>query len=219
MRRAILAALLFFALTMSCAKRSAAYELPIQPVYQQTQVWCWAAVAEMVLRYYDWQSINPAGNYQCGIVALLNPICNQNCFACITPIGSTFQLAQVMHYYQQVANQIAYPGDFVEVQPEPRLSLDDLVGEIDSDAPVLIGISPSGMASFYPPGMSDHVALVVGYDEQTGALLVNDPYPYNGIAFNPYMQVGGQQTKLGQYWISYPALVQGLGYKDTLTLR
>lgn len=219
MRRAIYAVFLALALIASHAKRPAAHELPIPPVYQQTPVWCWAAVAEMVLRYYDWDSINPAGNFQCGVVALLGPMCNQNCFACVTPIGNSFQLAQVIEGYQQVADRFGYPGDFVDVRTGPRLTLDDIIDELDSGTPVMIGISPSGMAPFYPPGMSDHVALVVGYDERTGALLVNDPYPYGGNRFDPYLPVGGQPSKRGQYWISYPALVQGLGYKDTLLLR
>jgi hypothetical protein len=65
-----------------------ASELLIDPVYQQTPVWCWAAVGEMVFTHYGVANINPAGNFQCGIIALLHPICNQDCRACQVGAGS-----------------------------------------------------------------------------------------------------------------------------------
>jgi hypothetical protein len=44
-----------------------ATKLEIFPVCQQTPVWCWAAVGEMVFRYYDVPTINTRCGYQCGI--------------------------------------------------------------------------------------------------------------------------------------------------------
>lgn len=74
-------------------------ELPIAPIAQQTEVWCWAASAEMILRYYNEPNLNPAGNYQCGVVGgyyylLGGPShpCVSNCFLCQSPASSAFEI-------------------------------------------------------------------------------------------------------------------------------
>ena len=87
------------------ATESISEQLRIRPVYQQTIVWCWAAVSEMVLRYYGVPNLNPAGNCQCGVVGSLGGVCSANCGACVTAIGSTYQMAGVLRNYQQLAKQ------------------------------------------------------------------------------------------------------------------
>jgi hypothetical protein len=54
-------------------------DLDISPTFQQTPVWCWAASAEMVLTYYDIPDLNPVGDFQCAIAALVSPACVNNC--------------------------------------------------------------------------------------------------------------------------------------------
>src|SRR5689334_6854940 len=46
-------------------------QLVVAPVQQETEVWCWLAVGEMVFRYYGLPSVNGFGDYQCGIVGAL----------------------------------------------------------------------------------------------------------------------------------------------------
>lgn len=56
--------------------------LPVPPRYQETPVWCWVAVGEMVFRYYGIPNMNGPGNYQCGVIgALAGPYspCWGNC--------------------------------------------------------------------------------------------------------------------------------------------
>lgn len=205
-------AILFFQTNSSLADSR---ELRIRPAYQETVVWCWAAVSEMVFRRYRVPNLNPAGNFQCGIVGSLGGACWNDCRFCITPIGSTFQMAQVLENYQSIANRRVF-----RAVPEPRMSFRQIVREIDQGNPVVAGISPSGMGGFYPDGMSEHVALIVGYDENGGGWLkVNDPMPYRLLGYDPYSRAGAELDRRGAYWIRYETFARHLGYKDTIRLR
>jgi hypothetical protein len=199
-----------------------AEELEIPPVYQKTMVWCWAAVSEMVLKYYDVPNLNPAGDYQCGVVGSLGGVCSANCGWCITPIGSTFQMANVLRNYQNIVRQYGLFGfQSFRASAVGRLNADDIEDEIDSSNPVIVGISPSGMGRYYTGGMSEHVALIVGYEYNGGNLWlkVNDPMPYGLVGYDPYIAADAQLDQRGSYWITYNNLVRYLGYKDTIIIR
>src|SRR5262245_52638322 len=100
MKKGLCALAMICAIVASGGRSSVADEdLHISPVMQQTEVWCWAAVAEMVLDHYDFDTINPGGDYQCGVVAMLGGVCNANCYACKTGIGSTTNLSAVLKQY------------------------------------------------------------------------------------------------------------------------
>ena len=210
------------AIAASPARTSAATErLPIAPVMQQTPVWCWAAVGEMVLRYYDYPSINPAGNYQCGIVGSLGGACWANCGYCVTSIGSADGLIAAIESYQALADSLVrHRGESFSLDATGALDPDEIVGEIDGSRPVIAGISPSGNGWRYPPGLSEHVALIVGYrdDGPDLVLVVNDPMPYALTPFDPYLAAGGRMLRPGQYAIEYGAFVGWLGYKDTIEI-
>lgn len=196
-----------------------ARELQVRPTYQQTPVWCWAAVSEMVLKFYRVPNLNPAGNYQCGVVGTLGGICASNCGACVKTIGSTFQMADLLRNYQYLARQ--YTGNSFrsfDVRAVGRLTPDQIEREINRRNPIIIGVSPSGMGDYYPPGMGEHVALIVGFesDGRNFWLKVNDPMPYGYFGYDPYLAAGGQLDRRGAYWITYSDLVQYLSYKDTI---
>lgn len=94
-------ALMCFSFTIS---RTYAEEiLPISPVYQESPVWCWAAVSEMVFRHYGVPSINPIGDYQCGIAALVHPGCEFNCGNCVVSAPSISYVNNVIRNYPKVA--------------------------------------------------------------------------------------------------------------------
>ena len=200
---------------------AASRRLDIPPVVQQTPVWCWAAAGEMALRHLNVPSINPIGNYQCGIVATLGGNCWNDCRLCITPIGSTNNLSSVLNSYQSIARRNGYQGRLFETLPNPRMSFRELIYEIDAGRPVLAGISPSGMGKFYPPGMSEHVVVVVGYQNNgpVQQVLVNDPMPYGRFGFDPYLHIGADREQGGHYRISYDRFVNLLGYKDSILFR
>lgn len=209
----------FLPWTVSAPK---ALELPISASVQQTPVWCWAAVGEMTLRYFGVPNLSPVGNYQCAVVAALGGVCFNSCAACVTTVSGTPQLAQVMEAYQSFAFQFGFDGfQTFDAIPTGRLSPDEIIDEIDEDLPVLAGISPSGMGEYYPPGMSEHVTLIVGYEVQGNVLWlkVNDPMPYGMFGYDPYIIAGAQPSGLGSYWIPYTTYVQRLGYKDSIIVR
>jgi hypothetical protein len=188
--------------------------LPIEPVYQQTPVWCWAAVGEMVFEYHGVHNINPAGNFQCGIIALVHPICNQNCGNCPIPAGSLRTMNNMLVQYPRVASSASSVQTRISTSVSHNaLSLENLKREIDLGRPVVAGISPSG---YRHVGVSEHVALIVGYD---GAdIIVNDPFPFSSSAFSgdPYIAADGARLGPGQYRIGYSRFRRNLQWKESI---
>ena len=194
--------------------------LQIAPIAQQTEVWCWAATAEMVFRYYGLPNLNPQNNYQCGIVAAYagpQSICFSNCLACVEPIGAMSNTQTLINGYGLVARQYA-PSKILSSRIFfNSLLIDQVAGEISAGRPVIAGISPNG---FKYPNFSQHVVLIVGYDVSgiSPRIVVNDPFPYNAFPFqpDPYLIAGGFQTRPGQYSISYSAVVVSLNWANTI---
>lgn len=195
--------------------------LYVDPVAQRTEVWCWAAVSEMLLTHYDYGSINPFGDFQCGVVAMLGGICNANCGACRTGIGSLHNLKAVLEQYQAIAEHMGVAGDAIRPRVRGALSTAQIIEEIDEGDPIIAGISPSGMGGYYPPSFGEHVALIVGYEENDGRLylIVNDPFPYAYTGFDPFLMVGAEMLEPGQYLISYDSFRRRLSYKDSIYFR
>lgn len=203
--------------------------LPIPPVYQQTPVWCWLAVGEMVHRYYGLPTLNPTGNYQCGLVATLagpNSPCWNNCGNCIGAAGNygpvNVVVADMVRRYPEVLRSLnRYDGPTLTVQWEySALSDDRITNEIDAGRPIIAGISPSG----YPQNVqSEHVALVIGYEPTDGGLnlIVNDPFPFDRPPFNqrsnPYAAQGGQLLGAGRYTISAERFRSGLVWRESFS--
>ncbi|HYI08067.1 MAG TPA: C39 family peptidase [Thermoanaerobaculia bacterium] len=192
----------------------AASDLGIAPVYQQTPVWCWAAVGEMVFEHYGVANINPYGNFQCGIIALIHPVCNQNCGNCIVPAGSLSTMNNMLTGYPRFASKATDTSTRITTRTRGnRLSLEDVQAEIDAGRPIVAGISPSG---YRGNAVSEHVALIVGYEDSD--LIVNDPFPFSTNAFtgDPYEAAGGEKIDRGQYRVPYRKFVSQLQWKETI---
>lgn len=191
--------------------------LAIAPIPQQTEVWCWAATAEMVFRHYGLPNLNPAANYQCGVVAAYyGGQCAVNCFACVAPIGSMSQMQALINNYGLVANQYFPSRVLTSSLLFNALTSSQLVQEIDANRPVIAGISPAGYAY---PNFSQHAVLIVGYDNSspTFRVIVNDPFPY--LAFpapSPYVLAGGVLVRPGQYSVPYSAFVGLMNWANTI---
>lgn len=214
--------LLFFGFALVALPLAKADDhLFIQPVIQQTQVWCWAAVSEMVLDHYNYGSVDPGGNFQCGVVAMLGGWCDWNCANCVTGIGSLHNLALVLRGYQRAARHDGVNGDSFKPSMTGHLSPQQIAKEIEDGDPIIAGISPSGMGKFYPPSFGEHVALIVGYEKSRHAfyVVVNDPFPYGYVRYDPYLQVGAQMREPGQYLIDYETFRFRLGYRDSIYFR
>ena len=169
-------------------------ELKIPVITQQTPVWCWAATASMALKVLGFPDLNPAQNYQCGVVAAAFEDCQDDCTKCVTSLGSMASLVGVLERYRDLAvedglvqwsdrfspNYAAYP-----LLPRIKRSL-------DLSFPVIAGISPDRKPD--DPAKSEHSVLITGYDDDyhgTGEqwVVVRDPYPYQPGA-SPYTNAG-----------------------------
>lgn len=219
MRRITAQVIMLFLLTLTVH----AEDLSIPPRFQETYVWCWIAVGQMVFEYYDIPNVNPGGDYQCGIVGLLaagtiRHDCAFQCQNCTVPAGSATGITSMIEEYPK---RVAAIGD--EEVPRLRasyrhgaLSFTSVQSAIDEQHPIIAGISPSGRPSRW--ASSQHVALIVGYDDTDDEprLLVNDPYPFTGA--NPYEAAGADSNGDGSYWISYGDFREGLDWGETFVV-
>ena len=170
----------------------------------------------MVFRHNNLPAVNQ--NYQCGIVAAyFGGQCAINCGLCVQPIGPMSQAQVLINNYGGVAAQYGPSRNLSSTLVFGPLSINQLASEIDSNRPVIAGISPGGYSY---PNFSMHIVLVVGYDV-TGPsprVVVNDPFPYNAFPqqSNPYLRVGGFQIQSGQYSISYDSFVSPMNWANTI---
>ena len=185
--------------------------LDIPPLRQQTRVWCWLAVGEMVLRYYNVKQLNQV-SYQCGIVGAVFPAwCGATCLNCIVGAGKAENITKILRDYPAAAGAPSLKSRHLE----RSLTAAEVKSEIDAERPIIAGISPSKDGPRKPP---QHVALIVGYVESEGKLhlIVNDPYPFDETRVpNPYVAAGGENNHDGSYCIAYDAFRDKLDWLET----
>ena len=198
--------------------------LNVAPIAQQTQVWCWAASAEMILRYHGLPNLNPGYDYQCGVVGTYFYLvygpqhpCVYNCYLCETGASGMTEVRRIVEQYGDVARSFGVNSpDLRSTIQFSALTLQQLAKNLDENRPVIAGISPTGISL---PNISMHAIILVGYDA-TGPdpiVYVNDPFPY--LAFfqqDPYTMYGGAFIAPGRYAISYEALVEMLRWGNTI---
>lgn len=214
----LIVGLLFIA---SAGRSAAAVLLPIPPIAQQTPEWCWAAASQMVLQYYGFPNLNPAGNYQCAVVGAQGGPCAANCGFCLGAGGTTQRIAAVIISYAQVAAAWTH---FVNNRFHPHTSgimaPQQIAISIQNHAPIIAGISPTSIP--FPPGMgfSQHAVVIVGYAQTSVgfAVIINDPYPYPPYAI-PYLQAGGEMIRPQQYLIPFQMFVQVFHYGNSITFN
>jgi hypothetical protein len=196
--------------------------LHIPPVFQERLSWSWAAVGEMVFKYYYVPAAHRT-DYQCGI-AQERKLCTgtPNCSECDLPAGDEASMVRMLEQYPVMAKPGGTAGDIALTVQSKAGSLSELEvkKEIDEGRPIIAGVSPSG---FKVDGISQHMALIVGYDDSSGVLMltVNDPFPFEDDRFlwisNPYqpnMDMSGENT--GQYEISFERFRSKLKWKQTM---
>lgn len=216
-------ALFLVGIALGAYRPAVADDLDIDPVIQQTPVWCWAATSEMILKYYGFPNLNPGGNYQCGVVGSVGGVCSANCAACITTGGTSYSIANIIRNYASVAYRFTGYRSYERFSPRAtgRLSVGGIIDHIDAGAPVLAGITPSGFRFPSGSGMSQHAVVIVGYEETDDGsivLTINDPFPYPAFS-DPYRAAGGDGDGYGQHWIDYGAFVSRLGYDNSIVFR
>jgi hypothetical protein len=85
--------------------------LHIPPVFQERPSWCWAAVGEMVFKYYYVPAVHRT-DYQCGIVQTRN-LCTgiPNCVTCDLPVGDESSMMNMLQQYSLLATRDGAAGD------------------------------------------------------------------------------------------------------------
>jgi hypothetical protein len=125
--------------------------LPVQLAPQQTQVWCWAAVSEMVFRYYN------RGGPQCEVVSAWVGV---NC--CAYAGFPQCQQTAPLHVIQQTL--YAFGNITSSLHPGP-LPLQAVRAELDAGRP---------MIAAYQGSFIGHVVIIYGYDANNN-ILIHDP--------------------------------------------
>ncbi|HVJ43683.1 MAG TPA: hypothetical protein VM639_19430 [Dongiaceae bacterium] len=177
--------------------------LNVDPVIESQPGRSWAAVGEMVMRYYSAPNTGPNDDYQCGIANFLTG--QRMSEDCAAPAKMTaLQATQKV-----IADYLTYAYKFFDEDPRNMafqqgkvLPPDELIHELEFERPIVVAIEP--------PKMSDadkdtkEVALIVGYQGTADGLqvIVNDPRSY-AVGANPYIDAGGKQLDTGQYQLPY----------------
>lgn len=135
-----------------CGTTQDAVILPVPPVPQLTQVWCWAATSEMVLTYFG------KAGAQCDIVSFWTqlPCC---------PYGNGVSGCYVgAPTVQAIANAIQLGGVSAQVV-NSALTYQEVVQEISANHPIIIA---------YQGSFAGHVVVLHGFDSQSN-VYIHDP--------------------------------------------
>lgn len=196
--------------------------LHIPPVFQERPSWSWAAVGEMVLKYYYVPATHQT-DYQCGIVQE-QKLCmgTPNCSECDLPAGDEASMVRMLEQYPVMAAKSGKAGD-ITLSGQLKvgsLSEAEVKKEIEEGRPIVVEVAPSG---FKINGIAQHMALIVGYSDSSGALklTVNDPFPFEDDRFlwiaNPYQpNMDMSEENNGQYEISFERFRSKIKWTQTL---
>jgi Peptidase_C39 like family len=200
---------------------AAEVKLHIPPVFQERPSWCWAAVGEMVFKYYYVPAAQQT-NYQCGIMQG-RKLCIgiPNCLECDLPAGDEVTMVKMLEQYPVIATQGRTAGDIaLTVQSKDgTLSEAEVKDELDHGRPIIVEVSPRG---FKVDDIPQHMALIVGYDDSSGELVltVNDPFPFEDDRFmwigTPYPRTKVSGANDGQYEIRLEKFRSKLKWAKTI---
>jgi hypothetical protein len=130
-------------------------------------------------------------------------------------------MVNMLEQYPLMATLGGTAGDIaLTVQSKSgSLSEAEVKNELDQGRPIIVGISPPG---FKVDGTPQHMALIVGYDDSSGDLMltVNDPFPYEDMRFlwigNAYLSARASGESAGEYVIEYEAFRLRLKWTQTI---
>lgn len=216
--------------------------LDVNGAYQQSPMWCWLTVGQMLFEYYNVLPPNSFSAYsQCQIMQTIHlgnqyfTACAENCGACAMLGGASSRevagmIVDFPHRLSVLANT-RVPRLFAATAGPLKPS--EVADELARLNPLVVAISPSqspyaAMQSMTPFTVAQHVALLVGRLEVKGKVWyrINDPFPFQATGTpTPYLANGGlvhvSPSKLGtvSYWIRDDALRAGLKWSETFLVR
>src|SRR3954470_12004537 len=141
-------------------------ELKAHAITQQTPVWCWAATSSMALELLGFRNINPAKDYQCGVVAAAFPDCDDDCTQCVTSLGSMDRIVDVIERYRDLSllpQDSPGPRRMLKPRYVPDPQWTSIERSIDRSYPVIAGISPDEKPD--DAAKAQHTVLITGYDD------------------------------------------------------
>jgi hypothetical protein len=202
-----------FLLTMANGTAVAGSSLTILPIMEAQEGRGWAAIGEMVMRYYSVPNASVDDDYQCGIANFLTG--KQDCSAPEKMSAYNAALEVIDGYQPYAFAFFDEPPRQMRWQQGAVMTPADLIHEIKLERPVVAAISP--------PKMSENdidkqqVALIVGYEGDASQLqlIVNDPRTY-AFGSDPYIDVGGQMLEPGQYLIGYQSFINDMRWSKTI---
>jgi hypothetical protein len=213
--------LFFLSLLPFNSTMAAEVTLHIPPVFQERPSWCWAAVGEMVFKYYDIPAIHRT-DFQCGILQSRG-VCTglPNCVDCDFPAVDETAVMNLLEQYPAMAKR---DGKAINIAltvqlKDGNLSEAEIRQELDEGRPIIVGLSPRG---FKVDDIRQHMALIVGYDTRSDDLMltVNDPFPFEDMRFlwigNPYITAKASEDGEGRYEVGYNAFRSKLKWTQTL---
>ena len=161
-------------------------KLSLQNVTQDEIAWCWAAAAEMVLKYYGGQGVD-----QC---KLANDRFNRtDCCQYSVPQacnqGISIRDVGLVYTEWQVKKQL-HPGP---------VAFSTLKDEVEKDRPVEVVYKLNG-------GF-EHAVIVRGYREDGNGqfVIVNDPDVFGGVSDQPFQDFRTAEGR-GQWWKTWTGL-------------
>jgi hypothetical protein len=157
-RLLVVAVAVLLLVTTAAAYGQSSITLDVPEVTQKTIVWCWLAVAEMVVKYYDWDQ-SPK---QCRILELLDGQPKGYCCSAVNRCLRTGHLVEIQRIIRH------YAGERSIITGPPRRP-SDLAKALRKKKLVIAAISAGQGAG--------HVVVVRGIrrNRQAVQLLVNDP--------------------------------------------
>lgn len=201
------------ALVLGSVAARAEQLLDIDPVPEKGPGSAWAAVAEMIMVYYDVPNTGPA-DMQCSLAFYLTG--RADCLK--DPGESEFTaVARVVKGYPQYAHESFGELPVAMRWKEARtLPPGEVMHEIAFERPVLVEFEPARNEG--QTKTEKRAVLIVGTDGGADSLqlIINDPKVF-GPGENPYLEFGGRvRDQSGQYQIGYDDFTAFLKWTATL---
>jgi hypothetical protein len=187
--------------------------LDIDPAPESRPGFSWAAVAEMIMVYYDVPNTGPA-DMQCSLAFYLTGQADCQKAAGETEFTATSRIVKgYPQYARESFGELPVAMRWKEARTLPP---QEVMHEIAFERPVLVEIEPArneGQAK-----IEKRVVLIVGTDGGADnlQLIINDPKAF-GPGGNPYLEFGGRvRDQSGQYQIGYDDFAAFLKWTATL---